>query len=89
MIPLAKLSPKVKKLGRHPRGPSLLVANLRTMRTDKGISLRDAAEASGLDHATLSRIELGFDPDIRNALLVAAFYGLPVEQIWKLKAGRK
>ena len=89
MIPLAKMKPKPRKPSAYHGRSGLLFVDLRAMRTSRNIGLRQAARAAGLDQATLGRIELGFDPDIRNALRVAEFYGLPVDKIWSLTGSTK
>ena len=88
MIPLAKLKPKPTRKAKARDGAVLLALDLRAMRVDKGLTQADVADAAELDHATMCRIELGYTPDLPNALKAAAFYGLPVEQIWKLRKNK-
>jgi transcriptional regulator with XRE-family HTH domain len=63
---------------------SYLVADLRGIRVKHGIGVREAAKASGISPATISRMEMGFSPDIGTALKASIFYGLPLQEIWKL-----
>ncbi len=58
-----------------------MLIDFRRMRADKGVTLRDC-EVSGVDHATLARIESGREPSLNNALKFAKFVGMPVEKIW-------
>jgi transcriptional regulator with XRE-family HTH domain len=83
---LSDLKPNRKKVkGPSRTDPRLkLLVDLGKLRADQGVSVRACAEASGVDSATLWRIEKGGEPDLVNALLVAQFIGLPVEQIWAL-----
>jgi DNA-binding XRE family transcriptional regulator len=86
ILPLSKLVSPMRAAKRPPTDPQVkLISNLRLLRRGRNISLRDAAKASRISPATLSRIELGYDPDLATALRAAAFYEKPVEQIWRLK----
>ena len=88
MKPLSKMKPTKHKYP-SPRefkdSPVALLCDLRAIRTEARVSLRDAAVASGISPATLSRIELGASPDLPTAMRAAAFYEHTIDQIWKLK----
>lgn len=83
MISISKLKPTKKIAHVIPKG-SMLCVDLRRIRESRSLGLRECARASGVDAATLSRIEYGHEPDVRNAIKVAQFYEMPVEKIWKL-----
>lgn len=50
---------------------------LRSRRRKRGLSLRDVEAESGVSFNTLSRIERGFVPDLRNYERVVHWLGLP------------
>lgn len=52
-----------------------LAGALAARRRERGLSLRDVAEETGVSFNTLSRIERGRAPDLRNYLRVAAWLG--------------
>jgi transcriptional regulator with XRE-family HTH domain len=54
-----------------------LGAALRSRRRSRGMSLRDVAEETGVSFNTLSRVERGFVPDLRNYQLILRWLGLP------------
>lgn len=56
---------------------------LRLMRVERRISLQQAAAAVGIDHTTLSRIELGHRGYMKVDLLVKLlhFYGLSLKVV--------
>jgi predicted transcriptional regulator len=81
---------KVVRRGRPPRvsGDTVeMIFDPRRLRERHGVSLREVAEASGVSHATIARVEVGWVPSVENALKLAAFYELPVEKMWRLKEG--
>jgi len=62
---------------RTDRDKPELGAALRSRRRDRGMSLRDVAEETGVSFNTLSRVERGFVPDLRNYQLILRWLGLP------------
>lgn len=50
---------------------------LRSRRRKKGISLRDLENETGVSFNTLSRVERGFVPDLRNYERIVQWLGLP------------
>ena len=82
--PISRIKPR-KRPRPAPRGKVELILDLRFIRKSKGLTLRDCEEPSGIDHATLSRIEQGRDPDLATALRYAQFVELPIERIWRAK----
>jgi transcriptional regulator with XRE-family HTH domain len=59
-----------------------LAGHLRTLRTDRGFTLQNLADASGVSRATLSRIENGeVSPTAETLGLLAAALALPLSQL--------
>lgn len=66
----------------------MLVTNLKLLRIQKGLKLKEAAQAIGLHPTWLSRIECGqswIPPHLREKL--ANFYGVSPEEICDLETG--
>lgn len=85
MVKLNSIKPRPpKKRTWLHKAETVLLIDLAKLRTDKGITLRDAAKACGLMTGTYYRIECGGTPSYRAAFKVAAFIDLPMEKIWKL-----
>jgi XRE family transcriptional regulator, regulator of sulfur utilization len=63
-------------------------SNLRRIRQERGLSLRDLARLSGIaDHASLSRIERGVtQPPIGTIMRLSAGLSIPVGQLAELMA---
>lgn len=59
-------------------GPCLLIASLRLMRLDRGISQEQIAEALGVDRKTVNRWETGrhLDVPLPRVMDYAAYLGL-------------
>jgi transcriptional regulator with XRE-family HTH domain len=53
---------------------------LRATRREKHLSLRDLADQTGVSVNTLSRVERGHVPDLRNFRLIIEWLGLPAER---------
>ena len=86
MKPLRKLTPKKKLKKRFFAEPKIrLLIDVAKMRSSKGVSLRQCAEACGLSHPTLYRIERGASPSLEAALTYAKFMEISVENIWEVK----
>jgi transcriptional regulator with XRE-family HTH domain len=64
--------------GTVPPGRSELGNALRSKRREKGLSLRDLAAETGVSFNTLSRVERGFVPDLKNYERIVDWLGLPV-----------
>jgi transcriptional regulator with XRE-family HTH domain len=60
-------------------GISQLGEMLRGRRRQKRLSLRDLADQTGVSFNTLSRVERGHVPDLRNLRLIADWLEVPVE----------
>lgn len=56
---------------------------LRKFRSINGVSLRDAAKYSGIDHSTISRIESGFikDPKFCDVVILCKLYGADIKEL--------
>ncbi|MEY9912812.1 transcriptional regulator with XRE-family HTH domain [Catenulispora sp. MAP12-49] len=52
-------------------------------RADRGLSLRAAAEASGVPFNTLARVEKGHLPDLANFRRIVEWLGLPPERFFE------
>lgn len=88
MTPAERVA-KTKK----PREPGRVrpvrwVCRVRELRDGLGLTQRDVEAASGVNSATLSHVEAGHDVTLRNALALAAFFGVPVEHLWKPVGGK-
>ena len=87
---LSELTPMPRKAADVAKKSNVrLTVNLCAMRQARAIPVRVAAEAAGMDHASFNRIERGGEPTIANALRVAAFFDMPVEKIWAIKAAKR
>lgn len=63
-----------------------VVTILTGMRTDRGLTQADLAEAVGVSRQTINSIERGrFEPSLSLALTMARFFDCPVERIFSLK----
>ena len=59
---------------------------LRLLRTERGISRRELAEALGVHYQTIGYLERGeYSPSLHLALRIAEFFELPVEVIFSLR----
>ena len=62
---------------------------LLAMRTDRGMSRRDVANAVGVHYQTIGYLERGeYRPSLVLALRIASLFGLPVEAIFSLEPMR-
>lgn len=60
---------------------------LRKIRKELGLTLRDVEKGSGVNLPGIWRCEIGAEVELSKALKLAKFFGVPVEQLWKLKDG--
>lgn len=59
--------------------------NLAKFRARKGLSQQELADAIGVSRKTISTVETGrFTPSVIIALKLAAFFDVPVEQLFYL-----
>jgi putative transcriptional regulator len=57
---------------------------LRTLRTQRGLTLKKISEGTGLAISTLHEIEKHErDVTLTTAFRLARFYGMPVAEIWR------
>jgi len=85
--------------GNHKPGPkrhsnprtakTRLLVDLRAMREQYNLSLRDVHKATGIGVATLLRTEQGATPSLEKALQIAGVFGLPVENVWAVRDVRE
>ena len=60
------------------------------LRAERGISRRDLAEALGVHYQTIGYLERGeFSPSLHLALRIAAYFDVPVEVVFSLKAFKR
>lgn len=56
------------------------------LRTDRGVSRRELAEALGVHYQTIGYLERGeYAPSLHLALRIAAFFDLPLERVFSLE----
>lgn len=58
---------------------------LRSLRHKHGLPLREVAHHSGVSPATISRMEMGMECQLSQAMKLADFFETTVEKIWNLK----
>jgi putative transcriptional regulator len=60
---------------------------IQLLRTERGMSRQDLADALGVHYQTIGYLERGeYSPSLHLALRVAALFQLPVEAIFSLEA---
>jgi transcriptional regulator with XRE-family HTH domain len=60
--------------------------SLRAERRNRGLTLREAAEAIGVDKSALARAERNEgSPTARHAFAIASFYGYKVTDLWPVE----
>jgi putative transcriptional regulator len=58
---------------------------LALLRTERGVSRRELADALGVHYQTVGYLERGeYNPSLHLALRIAAFFGVPTEAIFSL-----
>lgn len=67
--------------------PTKLLFDMRRVREEKNLTLREVAGYSGVSHATLARVENGATPDLPTALRLQTFYERPITAMWALTKG--
>lgn len=61
-----------------------LLIDLRGMREEAKVSVERVSELAGIGRSTIARIEMGDMPSLGNALRLARFLKMSVEEIWRL-----
>lgn len=79
---------KLKKTSWH-RQIKPLDCILRDMRIAKNLKLIEVGKATGIDIATIARIEHGFDCSLSRAIKLAEFYGATVDNVWHIEKPAK
>lgn len=60
---------------------------LRQVRSERGITRREFADAMGIHYQTVGYLERGeYSPSLPMALKIAAFFELPLESLFSLQA---
>jgi putative transcriptional regulator len=73
---------KPEDLGSGPR----FFTRLPMLRTERGISRKQLAEALGVHYQTIGYIERAeYSPSLELVLRIAAYFGLPVEAIFSMQ----
>ncbi len=67
-----------------PKSEVTLLVDIRALRREENVGVKKAAEWMRVPPPRLDRIEDGATPSLGNALKIAAFMRMPVEQIWKV-----
>jgi DNA-binding XRE family transcriptional regulator len=88
---MSTIPPNTSALGGLPnpnafrRTPRKIQNHLRTLRAERGLTLQQVSEATGLSISTLHAIENEQEREatLATAFKLAHFYGLPVEKIWQ------
>jgi putative transcriptional regulator len=66
-----------------PPGESGLYNRIAVLRTERGISRQELAEAVGVNYQTIGFLERGnYGPSLKLAFAIAAYFGLPIEAIF-------
>ena len=84
LAPYERLARKIRR--RQPRRAARchpLICLVRGLRREARLTMRDVAQGSGVC-APLSDIERGANTTLTTAFKLAAFFGKPVEELWKL-----
>jgi transcriptional regulator with XRE-family HTH domain len=58
--------------------------NLRSLRLERQWTLDDLAQRSHVARSTIAQIERGQGPTLRNAVMIAAAFGVSVYEIWSI-----
>ncbi|WP_433799104.1 helix-turn-helix transcriptional regulator [Actinomycetospora sp. CA-084318] len=74
-------------MGRTPRREEDAVHNrIAVLRTERGTSRKELAEAIGVHPQTIGYLERGeYSPSLALALKIARWFGLPVEAVFSLE----
>lgn len=62
-----------------------LLIDLRGLRKEAGMPVNTAVELTGICKSIYERIEVGGIPNLANALKLAKFLQMPLEEIWGLR----
>ena len=65
-------------------GESGLFNRIAVLRAERGISRQELADAVGVNYQTIGFLERGdYGPSLKLAFQIAAFFGLPVEAVFR------
>lgn len=68
-----------------PNGDKAFYTRLRLVRTERGVSRKELAEAVGVHYQTIGYIERGdYSPSLDLTLRLARYFELPVEALFSL-----
>lgn len=68
---------------RYPHSISVFKCRMAELRAGQGLALRDVAKKTGMSITGLWQIEQGSDPMLSTAIKLSAFFGKPINEIWK------
>jgi putative transcriptional regulator len=72
--------------GIQPPGESGLYNRIAVLRTERGISRQDLADAVGVNYQTIGFLERGdYGPSLKLAFQIAEYFALPVEAIFSTR----
>ncbi|WP_461013102.1 helix-turn-helix transcriptional regulator [Trueperella pyogenes] len=64
----------------------IIYNRIALLRTDRGVSRRELAQAMGVHYQTIGYLERGeYAPSLHLALRIAAFFDLPLERVFSLE----
>lgn len=78
----AKLAGKKAPTGQRTVKHYMIANKLKQLREDQKLSVSDVAKATGIGTQTISSVESGSDIGLSRALMLSAFYEMPVNEIW-------
>ena len=83
-----KAAEKSPAPARRKKRSGLVECRLRVARKMHGLSLADVARAVGVTPVMMMNYESGSSaPSVTKALKIAAFYGVPVSDLWPVNQG--
>lgn len=76
---------KKPRIYKSLRGEPVFHSELRAMREQWGLSVRDVEKETGVTKSTIFRAEHGMEVELGHALRLARFFSKTIEEIWKEK----
>ena len=65
-------------------GRTVVVCRLQEIRISTGLSMQSVADGAGVSKNTIRFMEQGLAPTLVNAMKVASFFELKIEDMWSL-----
>lgn len=82
MSPAEKMASKKPKKNEGPARNVVLICRMRKKRQELGLTLRDVEKATKVNNVTILDAERGCGITLQNALRLARFFGVAVEDLW-------